>query len=230
LNQMGMILGINIVAIRQKMNYSIHQKEFTVRGFKLMTQDEAHRVLEPHYPRICGAVVEGYRKYRKYPGRTIHHRRTRATIVNDEILACIIAEFDGVPETKLVEIRAKNLRFLKVGDRVLLWFKKIDRLRRPRVYPTLHAQQLEAGGQLSFFPDCTILVVGYLLNLDETKVVRVSISKPAGLGLRPEWFIDLQSDEDKFTVFRPEQSSQDAAPRVRVIVKKGAVQDKLLEG
>ena len=191
-----------------------------------MTQDQAQLLLEPHYDAICNAVVTGYRKYRKYPSRTIHLRRTRANIVNDEILAAIIQEFHGVPDTRPVEIRKKNLRFMLVAERVLLWFKKTDRLRRPKVYPTEHAKQMERGGQLNIFPDCQILVVGYLLNQDETKVIRVSISKPAGRGSRPEWYIDLEPSENEgLAVIEP---GHPGTNRPRVIVKPGAIQGALL--
>jgi hypothetical protein len=53
----------------------------------VISQDEADALLSPHYGKIAVAVVEAYRKYRKYPGKTIHRRTTRATIMNDEISA-----------------------------------------------------------------------------------------------------------------------------------------------
>lgn len=194
-----------------------------------MTQDQAHELLEPHYERLCIAVVNAWRRYRKYPSRTIHRRSTRATIVNDEIIAAIIAEFHEVGDTKPVEIRKKNLRFLMVGERILLWFKKTDRMRRLRIYPTLHAQHMEKGGQLSFFPNQEILVVGYLLNRDETKVIRVSICKPSGIGMRPEWFIDLEpGDEQSIAVIDP-KTKPGAPGRPRVSVKPGALQGTLIQ-
>jgi hypothetical protein len=194
-----------------------------------MDYTEAHSILESRYERLCASVVAAYRKYRKYPGRTIHRRTTRANIVNDEILAAVIGDFHDDAEIRLVLIRKKNLRFMQVEDRILLWFKKMDRQHKPKIYPTPHARHLESGGQVSMFPDCTILIVGYLLNRDETDVIRVSISKPAGRGSRPEWFIDLEpTEEAKLTVVRKEKDSAEPEPRFRVVAKKGATQDKLI--
>jgi hypothetical protein len=185
--------------------------------------------LESRYERLCASVVAAYRKYRKYPGRPLHRRTTRANIVNDEILAAVIEGFHDDAAVRQVMIRKKNLRFMQVEDRVLLWFKKMDRQRKPTIFPTEHARHLESGGQLSMFPNCVILIVGYLLNRDETDVIRVSISKPAGRGSRPEWFIDLEPmEEPKLTVIRKDKHSTEDKPRFRVVAKKGETQDRLI--
>jgi hypothetical protein len=117
---------------------------------------------------------------------------------------------------------------MRVGDRILLWFKKTDRHHRPRIYPTNHALHLERGGQLSLFPDCTILIVGYLLNQDETKVARVSISRPAGRGLRPEWCIDLEPAVDANLKVMSREHSADDNRRFKIVVKKSPVQQNLI--
>ena len=193
-----------------------------------MNQDEADALLRKHYRRLCEAVVTAFQRYRKYPRRTVHRRATRATVVNDEIFAGVIESFVDVPDTKPVDIRRKNLRFLKVGDRALLWFKKTDRKHRPSIYPTEHAVHLEAGGQMSLFPDCTVLIVGYLLNRDETKVARVSISRPAGRGMRPEWCIDLEPAEDATLKVMPREAAADNGRRFKIVVKKSPVQQTLI--
>jgi len=191
-------------------------------------QAEAHSILQARYERLCSSVVAGYRRYRRYPNRTIHRRSTRANIVNDEILSAVIQEFHDDPTVKPVMIRSKNLRFMQVDDRVLLWFKKIDRQRNPAIYPTEHAIALQSGQQ-SMFPDYTVLIVGYLLNRDETDVVRVSISKPNGRSRRPAWFIDLEpSRERKLSVVSKTDGTGDDKPRFRIVVKHGAVQNKLI--
>jgi hypothetical protein len=193
-----------------------------------ITQDEASALLEKHLDRLWNAVVDGYERYRKYPHRPLHRRSTRANIVNDEIIARVIEEFDGVPDTKLVELRIRGLRFLRISDRVLLWFKKTDRQRRIRIYPTLPAQRLEAQGQIRLLPGLSVLVVGYLLNQEETKVTRVTIAKPNGHAKKPEWYFDLEPRESNLTTLEAPGSSEQPI-RPRVIVKKGDVQLKLVD-
>ena len=88
-----------------------------------MTEDQARDELAPYFDRLAEAVCAGYQRYRKYPGRSIHRSSTRANAVNDEIIAKAIEVFDGDQTVRRVEDRRKNLRFLAVGEKILLWFK-----------------------------------------------------------------------------------------------------------
>jgi hypothetical protein len=159
-----------------------------------LTEGNADTRLRKHYDRLWNASSQGFKEYLKYPSRSLHTKRTRANIVHDEILAKAIGEFDEVPNVKLIDKPRMNLQLLKVGDDLLLWFKKMDAQRRCQLVLTEHAKLLQAG-QIPMFPNADILVVGYLLNPEETRVDRVSIGKPAGVGKVPEWFIDLYANE-----------------------------------
>ncbi|HWQ56356.1 MAG TPA: hypothetical protein VN442_21900 [Bryobacteraceae bacterium] len=175
-------------------------------------------------------MVAAYAAYRKYPRRTVHRRSTQASNVNDEIFAHVVSAFDGVPDTKPVADQLQHLRFLKIGDGILLWFKKLDRSRKLRVYPTTHAQRMEASGQHRLFPGCVLLVVGYLLSQDEKRVCRVSISKPAGHGAKPAWYIDF--DINKATTIAQIAGGRqgDASPRrPRITIKQGARQIRMTD-
>src|ERR1035441_9393064 len=109
-----------------------------------MDHEEAHLILHGRYERLCMSVVNGYRRYKRYPSRAIHRRTTRANIVNDEILAAVIGDFHDDPGVCLRQIRSKNLRFMQVEESILLWFKKMDHSRRPAIFPTTHARHLES--------------------------------------------------------------------------------------
>jgi hypothetical protein len=104
-----------------------------------LTEDNAHTRLRRHYDRLWDSSFDGYDGYRKYPDKTIHRASTRASIVNDLILARAIREFDEVPGVKLEEKRSINLRLLRFGDDLLLWFKKMDAQRKCVMFPTAHA-------------------------------------------------------------------------------------------
>ncbi len=188
-----------------------------------LTEDNAHARLRKHYDRLWDSVFDGYEGYRKYPDKTLHRRSTRANIVNDLILARAIQEFDEVSRVKLIERRKINLRLLKVGDDILLWFKKMDAQRNCMIFPTDHAKLLQAG-QMTMFPKADVLIVGYLLNPEETRVSRVSITKPAGLGKSPEWFIDLYANEKiiklpvgSFSAEAVAQAPSSTSGRLRII-------------
>jgi hypothetical protein len=155
-----------------------------------LTRTQAERRLSKHFNRIGRACVNGLAKYKDYPRRTVHRKTTKANVVCDEILACVVSEFDEVPGTKLLEDKKSGLRVFAIGEEIGLWFKKIDAKRRIKNIPTKHAQALHAGVQLELFSRRTILVVGYLPSEDGKRVRRISIFKPGVRRL--DWFIDLE--------------------------------------
>jgi hypothetical protein len=155
-----------------------------------LTRTQAERRLSKHYNRIGRACVNGYAKYKDYPRRTVHRKTTKANVVCDEILACVISEFDEVPGTKLIEDKKSGLRVFAIGDDIGLWFKKVDVNRRLRNVPTKQALALQSGAQLELFAKRWIIAVGYLPSDDGKRIRRISIFKPGRR--KPEWFIDLE--------------------------------------
>ena len=182
-----------------------------------MNQDEASRILERHFSKIARAIVTGYGHYRRYPAKADHRSTTKANVVSDEIWAEAVREFDGVPGVRPLILRRNQLRFLAVEDRVLLWFKKVDRHRRPRNFPTKQAERMHAGENLSLFPDVEILVIGYLPDREEMRIARISISKPRKF--HPDWFIDLIPPGEAVAFPMPALGSTDQDRGFRVVVK-----------
>jgi hypothetical protein len=166
-------------------------------------------------------------QWRKYPNRPKHLARTRANIVHDLMMDKAINRFDR-PRCRVVERRNQTERFLVLDERVALWFKKLDRSRVPRNYPTEQALK-RSKGQLHLFgehEDLELLVVGYALNREQTAVTRVSITKPNGRA-RPSWFIDLDEPTSGIRSL-PNPSPQDEGPRrQRIVIKKGPEQQIL---
>jgi hypothetical protein len=155
-----------------------------------LTTAQAERRLSKHYNKIGRACVNGFGKYKDYPRRTVHRKTTKANVVCDEIIACVISEFDEVPGTRLLEDRRSGLRVFAIGDDIGLWFKKIDVKRRLQNVPTKQALALQSGAQLELFPNRTIIAVGYLPSDDGKRIRLISIFKPGRR--KPEWFIDLE--------------------------------------
>jgi hypothetical protein len=163
----------------------------------MFTEDEAHEALSQDYSAFLDICSDGFQAYRTlYPNQTRHRLSTRASIVSDEMVALAVQAFDGRNDICLREITRLNLRLLKYGDGLLLWFKKLDGSRLCSTFPTKHSKEEMHYGQESLFPDATILIVGYLLNKEQTKVSRVSILKPAGYKQLPHWYIDLERAEN----------------------------------
>jgi len=183
-----------------------------------MNQDQAESILGRHYSRIARVVVAGYGRYRRYPAKGDHRSTTKANVINDEIYAEAVREFDGVPGVRPYPSPRRRLRFILVDDRVLLWFKKVDRSRCPHNVKTDQSREMHAGRNLSLFPDAEILVVGYLPDREGMKVSRISISKPRIA--RPEWYIDLVPPGEAVVFPVPDPTDQDRG--FRVVVKRSA--------
>jgi len=60
------------------------------------------------------------------------------------------------------------------------------------------------------FEQATLLVVGYRLNRDETRVISIRITRPS-VG-RPEWYIDLELPEGLENIVQMPHGSETATP------------------
>jgi hypothetical protein len=189
-----------------------------------MTEDNAHAILSPHYNRIALAIVKSFGTYRtRYPHRPIHRRTTAANVICDEVWAEIVSAFDDyAPMIRPIEHRY-GLRLLGISGKtgeidILLWFKKVDGNRNPSNYRTPTAARRLAGDTLEMFEQATLLVVGYRLNRDETRVISISITRPS-VG-RPEWYIELELPEGLENIVQIARGSETAAPGKRVVVRR----------
>jgi hypothetical protein len=182
-------------------------------------------MLKPKLVRLWNSVYDANERYRKeYPDLTIHRRATRAAIQNDLVFARIIAEFDEVPDCKVVFDRKRNLRFFEIEEQILLWIKKVNKDRIPSNYPTDHAKDILNGQQLEMFPKASILVVGYLLDSEEDHVKRLSFAPPSQK--KPEWYFDVARMAK--VSHMPKTGPQRVSKSTQLVVTKGEEQIILL--
>jgi hypothetical protein len=189
-----------------------------------MKEELAHAILQPYLEKLAITIVKSFETYRtRYPHRPIHRRTTAASVICDEIWAEIVNAFDeDAPRVRPIQ-QAYGLRLLGVqgpsGEtEILLWFKKVDGHRNPRSYPTKLASERLAGKNLEMFSRATVLIVGYCLNRDETRILSVSISRPAKG--RPEWYIDLELPETPHNVVQISGSESTSTSSKRVVVRR----------
>lgn len=129
-----------------------------------LSEDQAYSEIKPHVRRLWECITKAYQKYREeYPDILVHRKATRANIVNDLIIANVIAEFDEVPGTRILSDESESVRFLSISDQVTLWFKKLDDNRESSNVSTRRAEQMNRG-QLNFFREAALIVAGYQLN------------------------------------------------------------------
>ncbi len=195
-----------------------------------LSQVEVWAILEPHSDRLWhSAVKHGFERYKTYPHRPLHRRETRASVIHDLMVDGARQEFDGISGVRFIDVARKGLTLVEIEETVLIWFKKLGVGRLPRANRTRHAALLMCG-RLDLLPGlppaATLVVVGYKLNLDETRVSRVSIARFAGRP-KPEWYIDLEEPEEGVRAI-PETPPHISPSVRRVRARPGAVQSKLL--
>ncbi len=189
-------------------------------------EDEVLSLVQPHFSRLWRCVSEANAAYLvKYPNRTIHRPATRAAITNDEILARVITEFDEVTDCRFDMDRRRNLRFLVINERILLWFKKVTLFRRPSIYLTAHARRVLSGGQLEMFPRKAVVLVGYLLNREETAIQRLSFSPP--FLIKPAWWFDIEDHGMAQAAAMPGPKKVPPRQGTKIVVIRSPKQDKL---
>jgi hypothetical protein len=158
-----------------------------------ITEDQVFGLLSPYFPMFLSCAREAYQHYvADYPDKDVHRPGTRASIVNDVLFKNVVNQFDEIPDCHPVDWRESHLRFLNVSDfttSILLWFKKVDSGRMISNYPTQHSLKMMSG-QVSFLPEATVIVAGYMLNRDETEVRGMTFQPPTR-GF-PEWYIDIE--------------------------------------
>ena len=176
---------------QQPSRFSISESAKKTGHYQIATisQDAAYAALEPHIPRLWRCHENAIKRYRDSPDIPIYRKSTGANIVSDLVFANVIAEFDEVPETKIIADEDRRLRFLSVSDLIKLWFKKLDDKKESSNVSTTQSDELNRG-QLTFFGETALLVVGYQLNAEETALKCMAISPPNWV--KPRWFIDVE--------------------------------------
>ena len=177
-----------------------------------ISEDQAYEELKPHIRRLWNCLENAYQRYRQYPDILVHRKSTRANIVNDLILENVIAQFDEVPGTMIIQQDLGQLRLLSISEFVTLWFKKLDEHRESSNVSTRQAEELNRG-QMHLFGEGDLLIAGYQLNDDETAIKCMSFSPPNCV--KPRWFIDVERVAQPLVMGSPRPAQQGL--RLRII-------------
>lgn len=193
-----------------------------------ISETQAYSTLEAHLILMWEAVQAAHTRLRRSPDLTDMSPRGIATYENDLIFAELIKHFDEVPEVKIVEERNKNLRFISIKDKILLWPKKVDSARHKSNYLTDHAQEMIDGQyELQGIEEAAVVVLGYYVNPHEDEVRRLSFSPP--FDKKPEWYFDVAIPGA--TEMTPKTGKNPPAQpkgKLKLTIIRGAKQGKLL--
>lgn len=195
----------------------------------LSRKHEAIEKLEKLIPIFYEAVLNGFNEYyRTNENQTFKYRpTTRANIIYDNIIHKL--KKDLVREPGISFINKNKLLTLKVADKYLIKFKKLDDNHKSSNVKT-RQNTMFLNQQVLFGLEQTItnLEVGYVLNPVETEINGVFIVCPKD-DKSNEWEIDLDEflmNKSRVTLFsRQEQEPKEKGEKTRFTAKKGKTDD-----
>ena len=160
----------------------------------LLSEDEAKTIAGPHLLRLRGCIEDGIRavdqREAQDPGFfRVYSSSTRAALVYWQIVHLAESRFQGVAGVST----SHNRGFLTIliDDRLEIRFKKLDRTRRSRNYPTAHQTLYQQQRRLVGMEEPTRATAGYQLNPDNT-VRDILVVCPRGHRL--EWSFSIPMD------------------------------------
>lgn len=169
----------------------------------VISEDAARNLLSPYRDLLRQCIKEAWEAWEKFGKVAADLRaplgnRSRASFVYDHMIANVRKKFDDLPN---VRIRDKGgVTILDIEGKVCIRFKKLDKNRKSRNYPTqqhlMFAMQMELPGIPA---KQTTLITGYRLDLFETTIDEICVTCPVGKKLR--WYFSIE--DDGFSNVRP---------------------------
>lgn len=193
----------------------------------VLALDEARPLLTPFFERLSYCVTSAIAHYNGLPAeeRVYHKKRTRANIINDQMVRYAREAFADDPNVRFIE-RNSHTR-LVIADRFEVRLKKLDEHLRSRNVPTQQAMAFlyQLQPVLPGFEPLTNIIVGYRWNLLQTEITGVYIVCP--LGDNNEWVIEIATQPQPVSVpdFLGKSQPDAEKPTRRVVAKKDASAD-----
>jgi hypothetical protein len=133
----------------------------------ILSKEEAVELLRPHFADFRNIEDGAWQKWMSLPERHKLDSRARANIVHCLIVNMALERFSKVKGTK--PVRGGNTFWLYIGDHIKTRFKKLDRKKLYRNYPTRTQLKLALQGNIPGILPGTYLTLGYLLDdLEQT--------------------------------------------------------------
>jgi hypothetical protein len=148
--------------------------------------------LLPHRDRLRRAVHAAWGRWLTdiRPRYVSSGPRSGRNVVHDLLVEELGREFSGVPGCGIVQRAHRNL--LIIDDRLILTIKHLNDRRRPVNYPTETARAFNEQAPLPGFPEGVRLVLGYVLDELELRIVDTCVILPNGE--ENVWCVSLESD------------------------------------
>lgn len=155
---------------------------------RLLTESEARELLAPFLNDFREAVEQGWKAWSSNPVRMTASKRTRASLIHDEITNQLERAFDNHDRVRVK--RRENSLFISVEGLTIIRVKKLHRhgLGTSGILTNARINFLAQLGDMAGTP-VTNLVLGYRLDELELGIEQVYLTCP--LGRSNLWVIEL---------------------------------------
>lgn len=155
---------------------------------RLLSESEARELLAPFLTDFHDAVEHGWKAWATNPARTSASKRTRASLIHDEITNQLERTFHNHDRVRVK--RRDNSLDMSIDGLAIVKVKKLHRrgLGTTGILTNARINFLSQSGDLDGVP-VTSLVLGYRLDELEQGIQRICLTCP--LGQRNLWVIEL---------------------------------------
>lgn len=155
---------------------------------RLLTAPEASELLAPFLSDLREAVEQGWKAWATNPARTSASKRTRASLIHDEITNQLERTFDNHDRVRVK--RRDNSLYMSIDGLVIIRVKMLHRrgLGTSGILTNARTNFLAQLGDLAGTP-VTNLVLGYRLDELELGIQQIYLTCP--LGRSNLWVIEL---------------------------------------
>lgn len=186
---------------------------------RLLTESEAREVLAPFLPDLRKAVEEGWKAWANNPARTSASKRTRASLIHDEITNQLERTYASHDRVRVR--RRDNSLHMSIDSLVTIRVKMLHRrgLNTSGIMTNARANFLAQRGDLPGTP-LTNLVLGYRLDDLELGIQQIYLTCP--LMRRNLWVIELaEAPAASVSLFDAQEPADEGTIVRSVIVPTG---------
>ena len=165
----------------------LNQPEF---ANPILSKEEATETLRPYFSDFRKIEDDAWGEWLAYHKRHKLDNRARAAFIHCFLVELALEKFSKRKGTKAV--RGGNTFWLYIGDHIKTRFKKLDRKKLYRNYPTRTQLKLALQGNIPGILPGTYLTLGYLLDELEQAIERHLVTLQMGKKVIYEIDIDAE--------------------------------------
>ncbi|MCA9734944.1 hypothetical protein KC799_22610 [candidate division KSB1 bacterium] len=147
----------------------------------VLSEDDVHSKIGPYYDDFWLAVVESFKAFNKVKNEYENLQiRTRCDLIRAKVLASFKRKFKANGDVKIFDFEDQDIFIIKIGDEILLRFKKLDESGKRANFNKTNASNsyIDQEEFTDFLPKLNQLILGWIPNATWTECADINICHP----------------------------------------------------